>query len=51
MSQNFNRKVLEKNGVLKQINPGRYMLNPYIFIPYNDFEKIAKIWEELPSKS
>jgi hypothetical protein len=51
MSQNYNRKVLEKNGVLKQINPGRYMLNPYIFIPYNDFEEVAKIREELPSKS
>jgi len=50
MSQNRNRKALETKGVLKQINPGRYMLNPYIFIPYNDFEEVAKIWEELPPK-
>jgi hypothetical protein len=30
MSQNRNRKTLEINGILKQIKPGQYMLNPYI---------------------
>jgi hypothetical protein len=51
MSQNRNRKVLEKKGVLKQVKPGSYMLNPYVFIPYKDFSEVVKIWEELPFKS
>lgn len=51
MSQNRNRKTLEVNGILKQIKPGQYMLNPYIFIPHKDFDDVARIWEELQSKS
>jgi len=51
MSKNRNRKTLEINGILKQIKPGQYMLNPYIFIPHKDFDDVARIWEELPSKS
>lgn len=50
MSQNRNRKALEAKGVLKQIKPGSYMLNPYIFIPYKDFGRVVKIWEELSFK-
>jgi hypothetical protein len=51
MSQNRNRSSLEEKGVLKQVKPGQYMLNPYIFIPSNDFKEIAEIWEELTVKS
>lgn len=47
MGQNRNRKELEKKGVLKQIKPGSYMLNPYVFIPYGDFDEVARIWGEL----
>ncbi|MCI2282616.1 hypothetical protein L3081_03360 [Colwellia sp. MSW7] len=51
MSQNRNRKMLETKGILKQIKPGIYMLNPYIFIPHNDFQEVVSIWKELSSKS
>lgn len=51
MSQNRNRQTLEKHGVLKQLKPGQYMLNPYIFIPSNDFEDVVKQWESMSTKS
>ena len=50
MSQRKNGTTLEEKGVLKRLKIGVYMLNPYIFIPSGDFEKVAKIWEELPAK-
>jgi hypothetical protein len=49
MSQNRNRKTLERKGVLKQVKPGQYVLNPYLFIPAHSFEKVAQIWKELPT--
>jgi len=49
MSQNRNRRTLEKKGVLKQVKPGQYVLNPYLFIPAHSFEKVAQIWKEMPT--
>lgn len=45
-----NGTTLEEKGVLKRLKIGVYMLNPYIFIPSGDFEKVAKIWEEISTK-
>lgn len=50
MSKNRNGTNLEKKGVLKKIKNNVYMLNPFIFIPANNFGSIAKAWDELPSK-
>jgi hypothetical protein len=49
MSKNRNGAMLEEKGVLKKIKNGRYMLNPYIFIPANNFEEVAQIWDDLKS--
>ena len=45
-----NGTELEEKGVLKKIKNGRYMLNPYIFIPRHNFEEVAEIWNELNSQ-
>jgi hypothetical protein len=50
MGQNLNRKILEKVGILIQIKPGQYMLNPYVFIPSTDFKEVVGIWEVLVGK-
>jgi hypothetical protein len=50
MMQNRNGSELERSGILKKIKNRQYMLNPYIFIPAGDFEKVAEIWEGLPTK-
>lgn len=47
MGRNRNGATLEAKGVLKKVANGRYMLNPYIFIPSDDFEKVAQIWSDL----
>jgi hypothetical protein len=51
MSENGYRRKLEEQGVLKQLKPGTYMLNPHMFIPSEDFKRIAQIWKDLPTKS
>ena len=47
MAENKNGTTLEEKEVLKKIKNGHYMLNPYIFIPANNFKEVAKIWEGL----
>jgi hypothetical protein len=47
MSQNRNGQMLQKNGVLKKIKNGVYMLNPYLFIPFKNFEEVARLWAEI----
>jgi hypothetical protein len=47
MAENKNGTQLEEKEVLKKIKNGRYMLNPYIFIPASNFKEVAKIWEAL----
>ncbi len=47
MGQNRNGSELVEKGVLKKVRNGVYMLNPYIFIPANEFQSIAEIWEDL----
>ena len=50
MGQNRNGTTLEEKGVLKKIKVGKYMFNPYLFPPPDDFKRIAEIWEELSVK-
>ena len=50
LSKHQNGTKLEEKGVLKKIKNGRYMLNPYIFIPRHSFEEVAKLWDELNSQ-
>jgi len=51
MGDNSNGTKLQKLGVLKQLKPGTYMLNPYMFIPPYEFKRVAQIWKEIPTKS
>jgi hypothetical protein len=50
MAVNKNGSTLEEKEVLQKIKNGHYMLNPYIFIPANNFKEAAKIWEELAAR-
>lgn len=50
MGQNRNGTILEEKGILKKIKVGKYMFNPYLFPPVNDFKRIAEIWEKLSVK-
>ena len=47
MSDNKNGSKLQELGVLKQLKPGTYMLNPYMFIPPYEFKRIAQIWKDM----
>lgn len=49
MGDNRNGSKLEEKRVLKKVERGVYMLNPYIFIPPDDFAEVARQWEELTS--
>lgn len=51
MSDNYNGTKLQQLGVLKQLKPGTYMLNPYMFIPPYEFKRVAQIWKDIPTKS
>lgn len=51
MSENKNGAKLQELGVIKQIKPGTYMLNPYMFIPPYEFKRVAQIWKDMPTKS
>lgn len=47
LSQNRNRTEMQEKGVLKKVKNGEFMLNPYIFIPTDDFSRIASIWKNI----
>lgn len=44
---NSNGKLLAEKAVLRKISSTEYMLNPFMFIPNYDFNRVAKIWIEL----
>lgn len=50
MSDNKNGAKLQELGVLKQLKPGAYMLNPYMFIPPYEFKRVAQIWKDMTTK-
>jgi hypothetical protein len=50
MGNRRNCTTLEEKGVLKKIKTGIYMLNPYLFIPSDDFKQIAEIWADLTTR-
>lgn len=48
------KSVLKKNyahmeclGILKRMKRGKYMLNPWLFIPTKDVERMKEIWSSL----
>lgn len=51
MGQNRNGSTLEEKKVLKKVRNGQYMLNPFMFPPSEGFSQVAKIWDELPTKT
>jgi hypothetical protein len=47
LSSNANGKKLADLGIIKKIGNGKYMVNPYILIPAEDFSKVANEWESI----
>jgi hypothetical protein len=47
LRDNGNQKQLVTLNIIRKIDNVHFMLNPFMFIPYNDFDKVAEIWREL----
>lgn len=51
LRDNSNSIKLVEKGVIKKLKSNHYMVNPYMFIPPENFDKIAETWHNLEPKS
>jgi hypothetical protein len=47
LGKNSNLKSLREKNIIRKIAHQSYMINPYMFIPSDDFKTVAQQWEEL----
>lgn len=47
LRDNNNKKTLIERQLLRQIDKHSYMLNPFVFVPYEGFESVRELWHSL----
>jgi hypothetical protein len=51
LRDNGNASKLIDKGVIRKVAMNHYMVNPYMFIPHDNFDKVADKWQSLETKS
>lgn len=47
LRKNNNGKTMIELGIIKKVKAGVYMINPYLLIPNDNFDEVAKQWDEI----
>lgn len=47
MAENRNASNMIANGIMKKVKTGVYMINPYLIIPSDNFDNVAKQWNSI----